>query len=134
MKAVGIKQLKSHLSEYIRLAKAGETVLVTEREEVVAELRPAHPQPRRQTTIDDILEALAETGEVQRAIQSRRGWRWRPRGLGMSAQTARAILDAVREDRCWKPRSTSAFDLQRSDSWHPVVAFRSRGSGDRRHA
>jgi prevent-host-death family protein len=31
MKAVGIKQLKAHLSEYVRLAKAGETVLVTER-------------------------------------------------------------------------------------------------------
>ncbi len=41
MKVVGIKQLKARLSEYLRLAKAGETVLVTERDEVVAELRPA---------------------------------------------------------------------------------------------
>ena len=38
MKVVGIKQLKVRLSEYVRLAKAGETVLVTERDEVVAEL------------------------------------------------------------------------------------------------
>jgi prevent-host-death family protein len=45
MKAVGIKQLKAKLSEFVRLAKAGETVLVTERGEVVAELRPV----RRQT-------------------------------------------------------------------------------------
>jgi antitoxin (DNA-binding transcriptional repressor) of toxin-antitoxin stability system len=41
MKVVGIKQLKARLSEYIRLAKAGETVLVTERDEVVAELGPS---------------------------------------------------------------------------------------------
>jgi len=41
MKAVGVKQLKARLSEYLRLTKAGETILVTERDEVVAELRPA---------------------------------------------------------------------------------------------
>ena len=44
MKVVGIKQLKARLSEYVGLAKAGETVLVTEREEVVAELRPSRHQ------------------------------------------------------------------------------------------
>ena len=38
MKAVGVKVLKAKLSEYLRLVKAGETVLVTERDEVVAEL------------------------------------------------------------------------------------------------
>jgi len=37
MRAVGIKVLKAKLSEYVRLAKAGETILVTERDEVVAE-------------------------------------------------------------------------------------------------
>ncbi|MGH8578066.1 MAG: type II toxin-antitoxin system Phd/YefM family antitoxin [Gammaproteobacteria bacterium] len=31
MKIVGLKQLKARLSEYIRLAKTGETVLVAER-------------------------------------------------------------------------------------------------------
>ncbi len=41
MKIVGIKQLEARLSEYIRLAKTGETVLVAERDQVVAELRPA---------------------------------------------------------------------------------------------
>src|SRR5262249_30726597 len=46
VKAVGIKDLKARLSEYVRLVKAGETILVTERDEVVAELRPAHRQAR----------------------------------------------------------------------------------------
>ena len=42
MKSVGVKQLKARLSEYIRLVRTGETVLITDRDEVVAELRPAH--------------------------------------------------------------------------------------------
>jgi prevent-host-death family protein len=38
MQAVGIKSLKNKLSEYVRAAAAGETVLVTDRGRVVAEL------------------------------------------------------------------------------------------------
>lgn len=40
MRSVGIKVLKNNLSEYVRAASAGETVLVTDRDRVVAELRP----------------------------------------------------------------------------------------------
>ncbi len=38
MQSVGIKILKNRLSEYVRVAAAGETVLVTDRGHVVAEL------------------------------------------------------------------------------------------------
>lgn len=38
MQSVGIKTLKNRLSEYVRVAAAGETVLVTDRGQVVAEL------------------------------------------------------------------------------------------------
>ncbi len=38
MQAIGIKALKDKLSEYVRAAAAGETVLVTDRGRVVAEL------------------------------------------------------------------------------------------------
>ncbi len=40
MRAVGLKVLKNKLSEYVRLAASGETVLVTDRDRVVAELGP----------------------------------------------------------------------------------------------
>lgn len=99
MKAVGIKQLKAHLSEYVRLAKAGETVLVTEREEVVAELRPARRQSPRAANEEDVLDALADSGEVQRASESRRGWRWHPKGVGLRAEATARIIRALREDR-----------------------------------
>ncbi len=43
MKAVGIKVLKNKLSEYVRLAAGGETVLVTDRDRVVAQITAPGP-------------------------------------------------------------------------------------------
>lgn len=43
MRSVGLKVLKNKLSEYVRLAASGETVLVTDRDRVVAEIVPPHP-------------------------------------------------------------------------------------------
>jgi len=40
MREVGIRELKNRLSEYVRLVRAGEVVMVTDRGEVVAELCP----------------------------------------------------------------------------------------------
>jgi len=40
MKTVGVRELKNRLSEYLRQAKSGESVLVTDRGQVVAELTP----------------------------------------------------------------------------------------------
>lgn len=62
MRAVGIKALKNKLSEYVRVAADGETVLVTDRDRVVAELGP--PQPGRAVDVSDAL--LADV--------VRRGW------------------------------------------------------------
>jgi antitoxin (DNA-binding transcriptional repressor) of toxin-antitoxin stability system len=74
MKAVGIKTLKAKLSEYIRLAKAGETVLVTERDEVVAEIRPARRQPMAPGSFAERLSELSEDGLVTLASEEIRGF------------------------------------------------------------
>ena len=55
MRAVGIKALKNKLSEYVRVAADGETVLVTDRDRVVAELGP--PQAGRAVNVSDALLA-----------------------------------------------------------------------------
>jgi antitoxin (DNA-binding transcriptional repressor) of toxin-antitoxin stability system len=57
MRAVGIKVLKNRLSEYVRLAAGGETVLVTDRDRVVAELAP--PKSGRGSSVSDSLLADA---------------------------------------------------------------------------
>lgn len=64
MRAVGVKALKNRLSEFIRLAASGETVLVTDRDRVVAELGP--PQPgRAQTASDALLADVVRQGWVR---------------------------------------------------------------------
>lgn len=62
MRSVGVKVLKNRLSEYVRLAAAGETVLVTDRDRVVAELVP--PREGRGAAVADAFLAEAV----------RRGW------------------------------------------------------------
>lgn len=45
MVAVGVRELKNRLSEFLRRVRAGERILVTKRGEVVAELRqPGGPE------------------------------------------------------------------------------------------
>lgn len=62
MRAVGLKILKNKLSEYVRLAAAGETILVTDRDTVVAEIGP----PRADRT--------ADPGDALLAEIVRKGW------------------------------------------------------------
>jgi len=96
MKAVGLKVLKNKLSEYVRLTTSAETVLVTDRETVVAELVP--PRADRSRDVADALLADAV----------RRGW-VAPPALPQSGPPPRrpvcswadlqADLTAAREDR-----------------------------------
>jgi antitoxin (DNA-binding transcriptional repressor) of toxin-antitoxin stability system len=51
VRSVGLKILKNKLSEYVRLAAGGETVLITDRDRVVAEIVP--PQSDRSPFLAD---------------------------------------------------------------------------------
>jgi prevent-host-death family protein len=99
MKTAGIKQLKARLSEYLRLVRAGETILVTDRNEVIAELRPAGPRPAPREDLDDLLGGLAEAGELTRAALPKRDWTWSATGLGLPEGTAAKLLEELRADR-----------------------------------
>jgi antitoxin (DNA-binding transcriptional repressor) of toxin-antitoxin stability system len=57
MRAVGLKVLKNKLSEYVRLAERGETILVTDRDRVVAEIVP--PETSRSPVLADAMLAEA---------------------------------------------------------------------------
>ena len=57
MRSVGLKILRSRLSDYVRLAAQGETVLVTDRDRVVAELAP--PRSQRSPLLADAMLADA---------------------------------------------------------------------------
>lgn len=57
MRSVGLKVLKNKLSEYVKLAAGGETVLISDRDRVVAELVP--PQATRAESVADAILADA---------------------------------------------------------------------------
>ncbi|MBI4482225.1 MAG: type II toxin-antitoxin system Phd/YefM family antitoxin [Acidobacteria bacterium] len=66
MKAVGLRELKNRLSKYVRQVQSGDAVLVTDRGQVVAELRPPGQFVSGATTHPG-LSALARTGRVSLA-------------------------------------------------------------------
>ena len=63
MRVVGIRELKSRLSEYLRLVGGGEVVLVTNRGRVIAELR--QPEASRAITSYPRLLEYAHLGRIQ---------------------------------------------------------------------
>jgi antitoxin (DNA-binding transcriptional repressor) of toxin-antitoxin stability system len=99
MKSAGIKQLRPRLSEYLRLVRGGETILVTDRDEVVAELRPTRRQRGAADSLDEVFDSLAERGDITRASLPKRRWKWKAAGLGLAAGSAKALQDDIRSDR-----------------------------------
>lgn len=98
MHSVGIKVLKNKLSEYVRLAADGETVLVTDRGRVVAELVP----PRRAhegISESEFLARGAREGWLTPASKPRGGPPPQAPGPRMSLEEILRDLDEARADR-----------------------------------
>jgi prevent-host-death family protein len=63
MQTVGVRELKNRLSHYLRLVREGESVLVTDRGEVVAEVRGAERGDRSTSGVDELVRrGLARAG------------------------------------------------------------------------
>jgi prevent-host-death family protein len=92
MRTIGLKVLKNQLSEYVRLAAAGETVVITDRGRV-AEIVP----PRREP--ESVIERGVREGWIRPAT---RGPDWPPRSKpvpGLTFEQLMADLERDREDR-----------------------------------
>jgi antitoxin (DNA-binding transcriptional repressor) of toxin-antitoxin stability system len=99
MRSVGIKALKAHLSRYIDLVRKGEVVLVTDRDEVVAEIRlPSQLVPSGVSRWDLALQEEARRGSVILAKRKESRLRTLPTPCDDGLDLQR-ILDEVREDR-----------------------------------
>lgn len=88
---VGTKELKNRLSHYLRLVRDGEIVRVTDRGNVVAELRAVEPQQR---STREILQEMEDEGLVtigRGRLAPFKGFKLRGRG--------RLASDYVTEDR-----------------------------------
>jgi prevent-host-death family protein len=88
MTTVGIRELKSQLSRYLKRVRAGERLLVTERGEPVAVISPPAA-----STAERRIEAMLRLGVAHWAGGKPRGARRPPKVKG------RAVAAAVIEDR-----------------------------------
>lgn len=88
MARVGIRELRDHLSQYLKRVKAGEQVIVTERGRAIAQLVPVEPGTER-----DALDTLLREGVA----------RWaggKPQGAAHPAKVrGRPVAEIVREER-----------------------------------
>lgn len=94
MRAIGIRDLRNNLSHYVWLVQAGDSVLVTHRGTVVAELRPPGPMT---------IPPGPSGGLAQRVTRAACDCRGRPRSGSLGSQSpggprgsVRGLLDAER--------------------------------------
>ncbi len=98
MKAVGVRELKAHLSRYLRDVEGGEVILVTDRGRVVAEMRATGSGPPTESAADRALRRLAATASL-RVGEPHDPTAYRSSPLQLPAGTARALLNEEREER-----------------------------------
>jgi prevent-host-death family protein len=84
---VGARELKTRLGTYLRRVREGRTVLVTDRGEPIAELRPLPADASATTTLLRLSGARAVTLPASRSME-----KFRP-------IPSRGLSDAVIEDR-----------------------------------
>ncbi len=93
MRVVGLKVLKNKLSEYVRIAASGESVLITDRDQVVAEI--IAPNAARAPRIADAqLIELIRTGLLSPPLARTQK---PPRGMPLAPLSA--IVEELRADR-----------------------------------
>lgn len=80
---VGIRELRGQLSAYVERVKAGETILITDRGALVAELRPVGAER--------VLDDLVSAGLATRGTQSA----WLPEPIEIEG----TVLDLLDEER-----------------------------------
>ena len=93
MARIGIRELRQNASRYLALVKAGETVEVTERGELVALLAPpGGPRSSRDRLVaaGRLVPATSPTARVQSP---------RPMPIAPGEPTNQELLDAEREER-----------------------------------
>jgi prevent-host-death family protein len=97
MRSVGLKVLKNKLSEYVRLAASGESVLVTDRNRVVAEIVPPRPGRKLAVATEDLIIQGVREGWLTPAKNPGPGPL--PRKPIMKFEELMRDLDESREDR-----------------------------------
>lgn len=92
-RSVGVRELKSSLSAFLREVKEGATLIVTEHDAAIAELRPLSAAFNPANTV---LQSWAESGTIQLPIRAKNPLGHSP--LSLPDGTAVQLLDEDRRD------------------------------------
>ncbi len=95
VKAVGIRELKDRLSSYLRLVRQGEEILITDRGEVIAELK--QPSPRVGLAYPALLEMVRQ-GRARMGLPNS-AYSYRVPDSVAPEGTAARLLDEERGER-----------------------------------
>lgn len=98
MKAVNLRELKNRLGGYVREVRAGEVILVTDRGEVVAELRPPVHDERVLSPLGRAVDRLAREGKVRLALPNTPD-AYRPVRHHVRAGVVERLMDQDRDGR-----------------------------------
>jgi prevent-host-death family protein len=85
---VGVRELRSRLSEYLRRVKAGETLVITEHGQTIGRIVPAA------ASLDERLKVMVEAG-----LAEWNGQRVPEAHPSVSARGKRTVADLLIEDR-----------------------------------
>jgi prevent-host-death family protein len=96
MKRAKISELKNELSRYLRYVRAGESVLVYDRDHPVARLEPIRPTAG--VNRSDWIESLERSGLVRSPV-ARLPADWLDRRVAVSGDVVGALLDERELDR-----------------------------------
>ena len=102
MRTAGVREVKDRLSEFLRMVKGGEQVLITDRGEVVAMLGP--PGPAFEQAEFPRLEQMIREGRATRAAPKRPGTYAPTTAPGISREDLERVLDEERADSWPLPR------------------------------
>ena len=69
MITVGIRNLKNSLSQYLKLVKGGERIIITDHNRIVAEIIPAAKAEEANKLMEEYLDDQIETGKITPALK-----------------------------------------------------------------
>lgn len=96
LKTVGIKDLKNNLSAYLREVRAGSSILVTDRNDIVAELREPYGRPSLAGQANPLLLSWAEAGMITLPVIEKQPLELSP--VRLPGGTAQSLLESDRRE------------------------------------
>jgi prevent-host-death family protein len=93
MKKAGIAALKNNLSRYLDQVKSGETILVMDRNQPVAQIVPLPSAARGLVSDDDRLSRLERKGLIRRAVPGHNKWLAKHRPVKVKGSVLQGLLD-----------------------------------------